>query len=145
MRVTLFTDYALRVMIYAALQTQRFTIAEVAARYGISRSHLTKVVQQLAHLGYLDAKRGKSGGLQLGRPAADINLGELVRAIESDFALVSCFDGGEGCVIGGVCELRQIFDRALADFMAQLDRYSIADLVPGHRHKDLLKVLQLPT
>src|SRR5262245_19683661 len=100
MQLTKFSDYALRVLMYAHSAGERLvTIEEIAGSYRISRAHLMKVVNALTRSGYLTAVRGRSGGLKLARPAAEIRLGDVVRATEPDFALVECMATGNQCVI----------------------------------------------
>jgi Rrf2 family nitric oxide-sensitive transcriptional repressor len=131
MRFTLHTDYALRLLMLLAMEADELhTIEEVARRYGISRNHLMKVTQTLAQAGYIKSVRGRGGGIRLGRPAAQINLGAVVRATEDGFALVECFDRERNtCVVASACGLRGPLDEALRAFLAVLDRYSLADLV----------------
>jgi len=131
MRLTSFTDYCLRVLIYAGTKGDaRATIDEMAATYGISRNHLMKVVFRLGQLGYLDTVRGKGGGVRLARDPAEINLGRLVRETEEDMALVECFEGRPGaCRIEPSCVLRRVLHEALAAFLAVLDDYTLADLL----------------
>lgn len=133
MRLTIFTDYALRVLIYlgAHRDAKRLaTIGDVASAYGISENHLMKVVHQLAKLGYLETTRGKGGGMQLARAPADINLGAVVRATEDDLALVECFqDGAPKCPIVHACALQGILARSLHAFMEVLDSHTLADLL----------------
>ena len=131
MRLTNFSDYALRVLMYAAVRREQLiTIEETAERYGISRTHLMKVANLLTRSGYLTAVRGRAGGLRLGRAPEQIGLGDVVRATEPDFALVECFGAGEGsCRITPNCRLRGVLSEALAAFVATLDRYTLADLV----------------
>jgi Rrf2 family nitric oxide-sensitive transcriptional repressor len=126
MRLTIFSDYTLRTLMYLALHPDRFvTIVEVSAAYRISSNHLMKVVQHLAGRGEVITLRGPHGGLRLGRPAMEIRVGDVVRGTEPDWALVPCSD----CVIRPGCELSNVLDRALAAFMAVLDEHTIADLV----------------
>lgn len=131
MRLTLYTDYALRVLMLLALEpAQLHTIEEVARRYDISRNHLMKIVQTLAQAGFIESLRGRGGGLRLGQPAEDISLGAVVRITEDGFALVECFDKERNsCVVSPVCGLRSPLDEALRAFLAVLDSYTIADLV----------------
>jgi Rrf2 family nitric oxide-sensitive transcriptional repressor len=135
MRLTLHTDYALRLMMLLAMEPDhRHTIEEVARRYGISRNHLMKVAQTLVQAGFIGGLRGRGGGLRLEFPAGAINVGAVVRATEDSFALVECFDRERNaCVISPACGLRGVLDEALRGFLAVLDRYSLADLVanPG--------------
>ena len=130
MRLTVFSDYALRVLIYVALQGERrATVAEIADVYGISHSHLTKVVQSLASLGYLKTVRGKGGGLTLGQPPETIRVGTLLRATEAGSAIVECMGEGGACRITAACALPKIFEQALDSFFAALDKNTLADLV----------------
>jgi len=130
MRLTSFSDYALRVLMYAAARNpQLITIEQTAAVYGISRAHLMKVVSQLTKAGFLTAVRGRSGGLILARKPDEINLGAVLRATEPDLALVECFGPDNRCLITPRCRLRGILAEALAGFMGTLDRYTLADLV----------------
>jgi Rrf2 family nitric oxide-sensitive transcriptional repressor len=131
MRLTTFTDYSLRVLIYLGLQRERLaTIAEIADAYGISKNHLMKVVHHLGQQGYVDTLRGKSGGIRLARPPEEINLGMLVRATEASTELVECFaPDSSDCRIEPVCALRGILERSLKAFYAVLDGYTLADVL----------------
>ena len=142
MRLTGFTDYTLRTLVYLALQPDRqVTIADIANAYDISANHLMKVVHQLAMAGDIATTRGRRGGLRLARPAAAINVGEVVRRSEPDMALVSCFDNAQGCVIQDGCVLQTVLGDALAAFLAVLDKYTVADLVvPRQALADLLGI-----
>lgn len=143
MRLTRFTDYSLRVLMYAAAQPERHvTIAEIAAAYAISESHLKKVVHHLGKAGLLTNVRGRGGGVGLARPAARINLGAVVRVSEADCALVECFDAKNNrCVITPACPVRTLFAQALDAFYAVLDRHTLADLMRNRaRLQSLLKI-----
>ena len=135
MRLTVYTDYSLRMLIYLAARDDGLaTIAEVARSYSISEHHLTKVAHRLGRTGYIATLRGKGGGLRLARPAGEIGLGEVVRQTEPDMALVPCFrsagaPAGATCSIVPACGLRGVLGEALQAFMAVLDRYTLADLV----------------
>ena len=130
MRLTRFSDYSLRVLMYAATQGERLiTIEEVAKTYRISRTHLMKVCNQLTKAGFLRATRGRSGGLTLARPPSEIGIGAVLRLTEPDFALVECFGGGKDCVIASRCRLQGVLHEALAAFLAAIDRYTLADLM----------------
>jgi Rrf2 family nitric oxide-sensitive transcriptional repressor len=130
MRLTNFTDYALRVLMYAAVRDGKLiTIEETAERYGISRTHLMKVANLLTRAGYLKAVRGRSGGLLLGKSPAAIGLGEVVRATEPDFNLVECYAPGGRCLLTSSCRLRGVLGEAMLAFVSTLDRYTLADLV----------------
>lgn len=131
MRLNLQTDYALRLLMHLSVQRGQTSVETIATEFGISRHHLMKVAQQLAALGYVEARRGRGGGLMLARPAAEINLGAVVRALEPTGQFVECFDrASNACAISGVCGLQGALGLALRDFLARLDRYSLADLVP---------------
>jgi Rrf2 family transcriptional regulator, nitric oxide-sensitive transcriptional repressor len=130
MRLTTYTDYAMRVLIFVAAKGEgKATIQEIAHSYGISKNHLMKVVQELHQKGYLRATRGKYGGLSLGRRPEEINLGHLVREVEKDFTIAECFAADNGCVITPACCLQALLARALAAFLAVLDDYTLADIL----------------
>jgi Rrf2 family nitric oxide-sensitive transcriptional repressor len=129
MQLTKFSDYALRVLMFAHAAGGRLvTIEEMAASYRISRAHLMKVVNALTRTGYLTAVRGRSGGLRLAKPAGKIILGDVVRATEPDFALVECFSTGNQCVITGCCRLPRVFNEALDAFLGVLDRHTLESI-----------------
>jgi Rrf2 family nitric oxide-sensitive transcriptional repressor len=145
MRLTLRTDYGLRVLILlAAKNGEPATIPEIAGAYGVSRGHLMKVVNELGRLGYLTTTRGRKGGITLGRPAGEIRVGEVVRRMEENLALVECFSKGKeaGCRIDGACRLKGALAEALGAFLGVLDGYTIEDIVKG-RSAPLLKRLRL--
>ena len=143
MRLTTHTDYALRVLMYLALRPgESSTIQEIAERYGISKNHLMKVVQHLGAAGWIETSRGRGGGLRLARPAAAIDLGDVVRSTEEDVALVECFKPEENlCAITPACRLKGIFAEALEAFFQALSRYTLADLV--QRPASLARLLGL--
>jgi Rrf2 family nitric oxide-sensitive transcriptional repressor len=130
MQLTLFTDYCFRVLIYLAQQPQRrVTVTELSDYYGISRHHLVKVVHWLGRQGYVTTSRGKQGGLCLARAAKDINIGQVARATEPGFDLVECFDAATNtCRILPHCGLTGVLMGATRAFLAELDRYTLADL-----------------
>lgn len=130
MRLTSFSDFALRVLMYAAVHEDRLiTIEEVSEVYDISRAHLMKVTNTLTRAGFLKAVRGRSGGLTLAKPPRKIGVGDVIRATEPDFALVECFGAGNQCVITRGCRLRGILQEGLAAFNTVLDKYTLADLM----------------
>jgi Rrf2 family nitric oxide-sensitive transcriptional repressor len=135
MRLTTYTDYALRVLMRLALQPERLTtIADIAKDYGISENHLMKVVHQLGLAGFIETVRGKNGGLKLGRPPAEINLGQVVRRMEPDMNPVPCIEAANACVLTPACELRDVLTDARDAFLAVLDDRTLADLArPGRR------------
>jgi len=134
MQLTRFSDYGLRLMMMAAANRERrITIEETAKAYDISRAHLMKVAQLLVREGFLKASRGRSGGLSLARPAETITIGALVRATETDFAIVECMGPGNQCRITPGCRLRGVLGEALGAFLGVLDSHTLAELVlrPG--------------
>ncbi len=134
MRLTMMTDYALRLLMHVGARGGRLcTIAEVASAYGISEAHLMKITHQLGLAGWLETVRGKGGGMRLALAPEAINLGAVVRSVEPDFALVECLNS-EGhrsqCRLDGRCRLTGIFRGALASFLAHLDAHTLADVLP---------------
>jgi Rrf2 family nitric oxide-sensitive transcriptional repressor len=143
MRLTVYTDYALRMLMYLALKDDGLaTIAEIAASYGVSRNHLMKVAYELGAAGFVETVRGRGGGLRLAKDAATIRLGDVVRHTEPDMALVTCFAPIEApCAIRRCCVLRDALDQACAAFVAVLDGYTLADLIgPRRRLRTLLAI-----
>ena len=135
MKLTLYTDYAMRVLLYLAARPDRLcSIAEIARAYGISQNHLMKVVNDLAKVGYVASLRGRSGGIRLGLPADRINVGAVVRHTEEGFELADC----GGCVIAPACGLTGVLAEALGAFMAVLDTYTLADLMIRPIELDLI-------
>jgi len=130
MKLTRFTDYSLRVLIYLGLKDgERVTIREISDAYGISRNHLMKVVSLLTRMGYLDARRGPGGGIALSRPPVEIILADVVRDMEDDLNLVECFCVGGTCVIKPMCKLKTALNQALAAYLDTLERYTLLDLL----------------
>jgi Rrf2 family nitric oxide-sensitive transcriptional repressor len=143
MRLTRFTDYALRSLIFLGLRGEAGgRIREIALHYDISEHHLTKVIQELARAGFVQTLRGRGGGLRLARAPEAIGVGAVVRALEEDLTLVECFVAGSSCVIRRSCGLKGVLGEALAAFMAVLDRYTLADLLGPEAQ--LRKALRLP-
>lgn len=143
MRLTYLTDYSLRVLMYVSVVPDRLvTIQEIAQGYGISENHLMKVVHGLAQHGFIETVRGRGGGLRLARPASDITVGAVVRAVEDDFALVECFRTDNTCRITPVCRLRGALQDALGAYFEVLDNRTLAELVA--KPKALLKELAPP-
>ncbi|VCU69658.1 HTH-type transcriptional repressor NsrR [Pigmentiphaga humi] len=133
MRLTIHSDYALRLLMYVGGRPDRLcTIAEIAAAHGISEAHLMKVTHRLGQLGYLETLRGKGGGMRLAKPPEAVRLGALVGRLEPDFHLVECHAPGGRCTLAGHCRLTGILGDALKLFLGHLDRYTLADLLaPG--------------
>ena len=135
MRLTLYTDYTLRVLMYLALKQRDgeglATIDQIAAAYGISRHLLTKIVQELGRQGFIETLRGRAGGMRLARPAADISIGAVVRVAEEDFAVVACHDGSQphGCAVFPACRLRLRLAKAVEAFLAELDGMTLDEAI----------------
>ena len=144
MRLSLFSDYSLRVLMFAALKREMFSISEVADAYDISRHHLVKVVNYLAKLGYLETRRGRGGGIALGMPPEDIRIGMVVRRTEDTPFIVECFDKQHNtCPINGSCRLKGVLAQAENAFYETLDRHTLRELVTGTAGKGLKKLLLL--
>ena len=133
MRLTLWTDYALRTLIFVGAKGGRLaTIAEIAESFDISKAHLMKVVNRLGQQGYLDTVRGKGGGIRLARSPVEIRVGAIVRETEEDLAVMGCLAETGFCRIEGCCVLRHALREATLAFLQTLDGYSLADLLaPG--------------
>jgi Rrf2 family nitric oxide-sensitive transcriptional repressor len=131
MRLTSYTDYALRTLMFLALNRERLvTIGDIAQTHNIAKNHLTKVVHHLGTLGFVETVRGRSGGLRLAREPVDIRIGEVVRHTESDFYMASCFDANAaGCLYAAGCELRGALARATTAFLDVLDGVTLAQMV----------------
>ncbi|HEY1996046.1 Rrf2 family transcriptional regulator [Paraburkholderia sp.] len=133
MKLTDYTDYSLRVMLYLAVRGGGLsTIQEISDAYGISKNHLMKVVQRLGELGWVETVRGRNGGLRLFEHSGSLTVGEVVRKTESDFALVGCFSDERGvhrhCVIQSQCRLKGMLEMARHAFLSELDRHTIGEL-----------------
>jgi Rrf2 family nitric oxide-sensitive transcriptional repressor len=135
MQLTTFTDYSLRVLIYAAVRPEsRCLTTDVARAFGISRHHVVKVVNELQHLGYLDTTRGRHGGFALAMPPDRIRIGEVVQRTEGTMTLVECFDRDTNtCPLTRACGLKGALGEAVNAFLAVLDRYSLADFIAEPR------------
>jgi Rrf2 family transcriptional regulator, nitric oxide-sensitive transcriptional repressor len=142
MKLTSFTDYTLRVLMYLALNKDRITtIQEIAQAYDISESHLTKVVHQLAKSGMIESLRGKGGGIRLGQQPEQICIGTVVREAEGSGPIVECFGPDDACRITPNCKLAGILAKAFSALYETLDRYTLADLVAHPR--PLKQILQI--
>jgi Rrf2 family transcriptional regulator, nitric oxide-sensitive transcriptional repressor len=130
MRLTLHTDFALRVLIHVGINDGRLsTIKDIAASFAISKNHLMKVVNDLGRRGYLETVRGRNGGIRLMRRPRDINIGAVVREIEDDLDVIGCLGSTGYCRIERVCVLRCAVRDAVDAFLAVLDRHTLADLI----------------
>ena len=136
MRLTQFSDYALRALLYLGAHPDGLiSVGEIARAYRISYHHLVKVAGMLVELRLVEAVRGRGGGLRLARAPAEINVGWVVRQTEADFHLVECFDAErDTCPITPACALKNVLEEAQASFHATLDRYSLADLLRAPEH-----------
>ena len=142
MKLSLFSDYSLRVLMFAALKGEAFQVDDVSAAYGISRNHLAKVIHTLARLGYLETRRGRRGGIQLARPAGEIQLGKVVRQTEDQPVIVECFDATTNtCPISGSCLLKGALAEAMNAFYATLDRHTLQELVSGAQKAQMSRAL----
>lgn len=134
MKLTDYTDYSLRVLLYTAVHPDTLvTVQQIADTFNIPKNHLIKIVQHLGQTGFLHTVRGRAGGIRLGKPARDIVIGDVIRATEPDFKMVQCFrDGGHthaGCPIQGVCALQNVLGEALRAWFRVLDSVTLADVV----------------
>ncbi|OCA82776.1 RrF2 family transcriptional regulator [Pseudobacillus wudalianchiensis] len=131
MKLTLYTDYSLRVLLYLASkpQDELSNIKEIADSYQISKNHLMKVIHELGKLGLIETIRGRGGGIRLALSPEDINIGQVVRQTEEDFHLVECFDpSANRCAITSICGLKHVLFQALQAYLAVLDQYTLKDL-----------------
>lgn len=131
MRLAEYTDYTLRVLMYCAARPQQLvTISELAERHEVSRNHLMKIVTDLGRQGVLETTRGRGGGLRLLKDPSKIRIGDVVRASETDFRLVECFDPGTNqCTLTPSCRLKGLFNAALRAYFRELDGMTLADMV----------------
>lgn len=144
MRLTLYTDYSLRVLIFLAAKPkgERSTVTEISESFRISKNHLTKVVHELGKAGFIETVRGRGGGIQLKVSPNLINVGNVVRQTEDDFQLVECFNRESNqCVLAPACQLKGVLQEALHAYLAVLDRYTIEDFV---QNKDEIGMLLFP-
>src|SRR5690554_334345 len=129
MQLNRFTDYGLRVLMYlhASQPGERTTIGQIAERFGVPRNHLDKVVNRLVKLGWVDSRPGRSGGLLLAQRTAALRLGDVLRELENNPALINCAE--PHCPLSGNCHLNRALGTALNSFYEQLNQYSLPDLV----------------
>ncbi|MET3196315.1 RrF2 family transcriptional regulator [Bacillus sp. OAE603] len=134
MRLTNYSDYSLRVLIYLSTEPNEklVNIKDIAEAYDISKNHLMKIIYNLGKMGYIETIRGRNGGIRLAKRPSDINIGELIRKTEEDFHIVECFEDNNNCVITPVCSLKHIFNKALNQFLQVLDEYTLEDIVQNN-------------
>lgn len=128
MQLSLHTDFALRTLMTLAAERRLMTVDDIAARHGISRNHLAKVVQNLQPPGWIETVRGRGGGIRLGADPHKINVGKVVRHFETLDSFVACFANSSSCAIDGACGLKPALRGALDAFLAHLDRFTLADI-----------------
>lgn len=144
MKLTNYTDYSLRVLIFLALKKdgELSTIQEIADTYHVSKNHLMKIIHQLGQLGYVETIRGRNGGIRLGKDPKEINIGEVVSKTEEDFYIVDCFkEGGSYCVLTPACKLKHALHEALQAFINVLSGYTLEDLVVNKEELQQLRLL----
>lgn len=131
MRLTNFTDYSLRILIYlASFEKELCTAREISQRFNISWHHTTKVVHTLAKNRYIISKKGKGGGISLAKSSNEIIIGKVIRDVEGGFDIVECFSKkSNSCIISPACELKNILLKARHAFLEELDKYTLADIV----------------
>ena len=141
MRLTAYTDYSLRTLIFLAMNREQLvTVQHIADAHGIAKNHLTKVVHQLGVLGYIETVRGRNGGLRLGREPQDIVIGEVVRKTETDFFMASCFDqSSAGCMYSAACALKGVLSQATAAFLEVLDSVTLQEMMIKEERKRAIK------
>lgn len=144
MRLTLYTDYSLRSLLYLGVKglDKLTTIQEIADSYGISKNHLMKVTYDLGQHGYIETIRGRGGGIRLAMDPKDINIGQVVRHTEEDFHIVECFNTESNlCRISSACQLKNALNQALKAYLHVLDQYTLADFLTSK--DELFKLLNI--
>tara|TARA_R110002049_G_scaffold244403_1_gene418323 strand:- start:96 stop:527 length:432 start_codon:yes stop_codon:yes gene_type:complete len=142
MHITKYTDYSIRTLMYLAVlpKTELSNIGEISKTFSISRNHLMKVVNDLVNNGLVVSVRGRLGGIKLGQPAEQINIGALIRGLEATDRIVDCDNGP--CLFRGQCGFDLAVQKATDAFFAELDRYTLADLVK--RKGKLSQLIRMP-
>ena len=143
-RLTVYTDYSLRTLLYLALRDSDYlaTIQEIADTYNISKNHLMKVTYDLGKLGYIETIRGRGGGIRLAVDPSSITIGQVVRQTEDDFNIVECFNHEQNlCIISPACKLKHILYDAMQAYLNVLDQYTLADV--AQNKDELLELLKL--
>lgn len=139
MRLTNFSDFALRALIYLESQDKPSSLRQIAAAYGVSHNHMVKVVNLLQKAGFVETKRGPGGGVTLARPADQINLGDVLLATEPDFAIVECLDmSTNSCPIAGLCGLTRVLGDARDAFLAEVSRHTLQDVSRNRKRMALV-------
>ncbi|MER1998838.1 MAG: Rrf2 family transcriptional regulator [Lysinibacillus sp.] len=141
MRLTVYTDYSLRVLLYLGVRdcNELTTIQEIADNYNISKNHLMKVTYELGKLGYIETIRGRGGGIRLAKDPQDIVIGQVVRQTEDDFHIVECFNPESNlCILSPECKLKFALQQALQAYVQVLDQYTLADCIVS---KDAMRQL----
>lgn len=137
MRLTVFTDYALRVLLVLSSRRDALvTIAEVSSDFGISEAHLMKVAHTLGRTGWVETVRGRHGGMRLAVDPATLTLRHVVETLEPDFALAECFGESNRCLLTGACGIERALSKAMNAFLEELGRHTIAEVAarsPGMR------------
>ena len=143
-RLTVYTDYSLRTLLYLALRDADYlaTIQEIADTYNISKNHLMKVTYDLGKLGYIETIRGRGGGIRLAVDPSSITIGQVVRQTEDDFNIVECFNQEQNlCIISPACKLKHILYDAMQAYLNVIDQYTLADV--AQNKDELLEILKL--
>ncbi|MCY7753766.1 nitric oxide-sensing transcriptional repressor NsrR [Bacillus haynesii] len=137
MKLTNYTDYSLRVLIFLATKNSNelVNIKDIADSYSISKNHLMKVIYELGKLGYVETIRGRNGGIRLGKAPELINIGEVIRNTEDDFNIVECFNGEKNnCILSPICGLKHVLNKALSAYLDVLDQYTLQDIIVNQDH-----------
>ena len=144
MKLTGFTNYALRSLQLAALRHPELVrVDDVVKVHGLARPHIVKIVHQLGKAGFLETVRGRGGGFRLGRPAAEIVVGDVVRLTEGPMEVVECFNPDTNtCPLMGICRLSRAIQQATKAFMDVLDDLTLADIA-ANRDQLLHRILPL--
>tara|TARA_B100001059_G_scaffold118202_1_gene118384 strand:- start:706 stop:1140 length:435 start_codon:yes stop_codon:yes gene_type:complete len=143
MKLTAYTDYSIRVLVYIGINNDQLcTASEISEFYGLSRNHLSKIIHHLSSLEIIQSYKGPKGGIELAKDPKEINLGNLIRKTEPDFHIVECFASNINCRIAPACKLKSILYESNQLFLKNLDRYSLADVLKNR--KELLKLVGTP-
>ena len=141
MQLTIYTDYALRVLIFLATKEDRSQISEISSYYNISFNHLTKAVHHLSKLGYVKSQQGRGGGIELAMNPKDINIGKVLEACEPSMAMVECMGSDNKCVITSACHLKTIMIKAKKAFLNELRQHHLSDII-NHKNSEIKKFIE---